>query len=83
MPVELHQLPLMPQAHDEPQPRLEQTQGRVAHVINELLLAAGDDIRPPQHQPSVDQCQGQLPQRYWRAGKETSPAWGRWNPTHF
>ena len=45
MPVEFHQLSTLPQSHDEPQPCLEQTQGRVAHGIDELLLARGNHVR--------------------------------------
>src|SRR5262249_5306245 len=59
MPMELHQLSTVPQAHDEPQPRLEHTQGGIAYGIDELLLARGDNVCAPQQQPGVDQRQSQ------------------------
>ena len=59
MPMKCHQLSALPQAQDEPQSRLEQAQGGAAHIIDELLLAGGNDMRAPQQQPGVDQRQGQ------------------------
>jgi hypothetical protein len=59
MPVKSYQLTAMPQLQDKAQARLQQTQGRLTHVVDELLLSAGDDIRAPQQQPGVDQRQGQ------------------------
>ena len=59
MPVKSYQLTAMPQLQDKAQARLQQTQGRLTHVVDELLLSAGDDIRAPQQQPCVDQRQGQ------------------------
>src|SRR4029450_7190637 len=59
MPVKAYQLPAKPQLPDKAQARLQQTQGRSAHVVNKLLLSTGYDIRAPQQQPRVDQRQGQ------------------------
>src|SRR4030095_11407832 len=59
MPVKAYQLPAMPQLQDKAQARLQQTQGRAAHVVDALLLSTGNDIRTPQQQPGVDQRQGQ------------------------
>ncbi len=47
MPVEIHQLSTLPQSQDEPQPGLEQPPGRFAHGIDELLLAGGNHVCPP------------------------------------
>src|SRR5712691_4636593 len=59
MPVKAYQLPAMPQLQDKTQARLQQAEGWSAHVIDELLLSAGNDIRAPEQQPRVDQRQGQ------------------------
>jgi len=59
MPVKSDQLTAMPQLQDKAQARLQHTQGGSAHVVDPLLLAAGDDIRAPQQQPRVDQRQSQ------------------------
>src|SRR5215471_13029718 len=59
VPVELPQLSSLPQSHNEPQPGLEQTQGRVTHIIDQLLLTRGNHVCAPQQQPGVDQRQGQ------------------------
>ena len=59
MPVKLQQLPTLPESQDEAQPGLKQTQGGLAHVVDQLLLARSNDIGPPQQQPGIDQRQGQ------------------------
>jgi hypothetical protein len=59
MPVELYQLLLMPQPHNEAQARLEQTQGGGAYVIDEFSLTCGNHVSAPQQQPRVDQGQSQ------------------------
>src|SRR5437867_770604 len=51
MPVKLPQLSTLPEAQDEAQPGLKQTQGGLAHGIDQLLLARSHDICPPQQQP--------------------------------
>src|SRR5690348_14932527 len=59
MPVKADQLPTMPQLQDKAQARLQHTQGWPTYIVDELLLATGNDICPPQQQPGVDQGQGQ------------------------
>src|SRR5688500_17683754 len=59
MPVKLPQLSPLPESQDEAQPGLKQTQGGLAHVVDQLLLARSNDIGPPQQQPGIDQRQGQ------------------------
>src|SRR4051794_24506557 len=59
MPIEVHQLSTLPQSYDEAQSGLEQTQSRVAYVIDKLLLARANHVRAPQQQPGVDQRQGE------------------------
>src|SRR5436189_4006949 len=59
MPVNLPQLSTLPESQDEAQPGLKQTQGGLAHVVDQLLLARSNDIGPPQQQPGIDQRQGQ------------------------
>jgi hypothetical protein len=60
--MKLPQLPTLPQAQDEAQPGLEQTQGGLAHGIDPCLLAPRNDIGPPQQQPGIDQRQQQARQ---------------------
>ncbi len=59
MPVKPYQVATMPQLHDKAQPRLQQTQGGLAHIVDQLLLPASNDVGTPQPQPGIDQRQGQ------------------------
>ena len=47
VPVKLPQLPPLPESQDKAQPGLKHTQGGLAHVIDQLVLAGSNDIGPP------------------------------------
>src|SRR5262249_13337482 len=57
--VKLPQLPRLPQSQDTAQAGLKHTQSRLAYIIDQLLLARGNDIGSPQQQPRINQRQRQ------------------------
>src|ERR687896_712707 len=59
MPLELPQPSPVPQPVNQTQPGLKQVQHRPPQVVCQAVLACGNSIGSPQHQPDVDQCQGQ------------------------